>query len=63
MKKKTAPPKYTPEVRERAIRLLEEVRAQHPSDWAAFVSKQPERLVLLIGTKAGTVGMPSYTAG
>ena len=35
MKKKTAPPKYTPEVRERAIRLLEEVRAQHPSDWAA----------------------------
>ncbi len=36
MKKKTAPPKYTPEVRERAIRLLEEVRAQHPSDWAAI---------------------------
>jgi len=41
-----------------------------PSDFAAplgfqaaFVSKQPERLVLLIGTKAGTVGMPSYTAG
>ena len=36
MKKKTAPPKYTPEVRERAIRLLEEVRAQHPSDWSAI---------------------------
>ena len=36
MKKKTAPPKYTPEVRERAIRLLEEVRAQHPSDRAAI---------------------------
>ena len=36
MKKKTAPPKYTPEVRERAIRLPEEVRAQHPSDRAAI---------------------------
>ena len=36
MKKKTAPLKYTPEVRERAIRLLEEVRAQHPSDWSAI---------------------------
>ena len=36
MKKKTASPKYTPEVRERAIRLLEEVRAQHPFDRAAI---------------------------
>ena len=36
MKKKTAPPKYTPEVRERAIRLPGEVRAQHPSDWSAI---------------------------
>ena len=32
MRKKTALPKYTFEVRDRAIRLLEEVRAQHPSD-------------------------------
>ena len=33
---KNSTPKYTPEVLKRAIRLLEEVRAQHPSDWAAI---------------------------
>lgn len=27
---------YPPEFRERALRLLAEVRADHPSDWAAF---------------------------
>ena len=31
---KNSTPKYTPEVLKRAIRLLEEIRAQHPSDWA-----------------------------
>ncbi|MCF8609009.1 transposase [Gordonia sp. HY285] len=27
---------YPPEFRERALRLLAEVRPDHPSDWAAF---------------------------
>ena len=39
---KTASPKYTPEVRERAILLLEEVRAQHPSDRAAIQAIAPK---------------------
>ena len=34
--KKQRPPKYIPKVRERAIRLLEEIRAQRSSDWAAI---------------------------
>jgi len=42
MKKKTALPKYTSEVRERAIRLLEEVRVQHPSDCAAIQAIAPK---------------------
>ena len=42
MKKKTALPEYTSEVRERAIRLLEEVRVQHPSDCAAIQAIAPK---------------------
>lgn len=29
---------YPPELRERAVRLVEEVRPEHPSDWAAIES-------------------------
>ena len=30
--------RFSPEVRERAVRLLKETRASHPSEWAAAVS-------------------------
>ena len=36
MKKK--PMKYSPEVRERAVRMVAECRADHPSQWAAVES-------------------------
>jgi transposase len=32
------PVKYSPEVRERAVRLVGECRASHPSQWAAIQS-------------------------
>ncbi len=31
-------PKYTPEVRERAVRMVQEHRKDHPSQWAAIES-------------------------
>ena len=42
MKTKTVPLKYPPEVRERAVRLVEELRAQHLSDWAAILAIVPK---------------------
>lgn len=30
------PPKFSPEVRERAVRMVYEVRESHPSQWAAI---------------------------
>ena len=32
------PPKYSPEVRERAVRMVLEHRSEHTSKWAAIVS-------------------------
>lgn len=34
--------KYSPEVRERAVRLVQECRADHPSLWAAVESIAPK---------------------
>ena len=31
-------PKFSPEVRERAVRMVQEHRADHPSQWAAIES-------------------------
>jgi transposase-like protein len=31
-------PKYSPELRERLVRMVAEQRAEHPSQWAAIVS-------------------------
>lgn len=30
------PPKFSPEVRERAVRMVYEIRESHPSQWAAI---------------------------
>ncbi|MET7770953.1 transposase [Nocardia sp. NPDC005366] len=30
--------RYPPELRERAVRMVAEVRSQHPSEWAAIAS-------------------------
>ena len=34
--------KFSPEVRERAVRLVHEVRGEHPSLWAAVESIAPK---------------------
>ena len=41
MSKKTTP-KYSPEVRERAVRLVQEHRGEYPSLWAAVESIAPK---------------------
>lgn len=33
-----SPKRYPPELRERAVRMVAEVRSQHPSEWAAIAS-------------------------
>ncbi len=35
-------PKYSPEVRERAVRLVQEHRGEYPSQWAAIESIAPK---------------------
>ncbi len=42
MKKTTTPNKFSPEVRERAVRLVQEHRAEYPSLWAAVESIAPK---------------------
>ena len=36
------PTKYSPEVRERAVRMVREHGAEHPSQWAAIASMAPK---------------------
>jgi transposase len=38
MKSKKTTPKYSPEVRERAVRMVQEHRGEYPSLWAAIES-------------------------
>jgi len=38
MKSKPTTPKYSPEVRERAVRLVDEARSSHRSQWATIES-------------------------
>jgi transposase-like protein len=42
MKSKKTTPKYSPEVRERAVRLVQEHRGEYPSLWAAIESIAPK---------------------
>ena len=35
-------PRYSPEVRERAVRLVQEARKDHPSQWATIESIAPK---------------------
>jgi transposase len=42
MKSKKIPPKYSPEVRERAVRMVQEHRGDYPSLWAAIESIAPK---------------------
>lgn len=35
-------PKYSPEVRERAVRMVRDHQGEHPSRWAAIVSIAPK---------------------
>ena len=42
MKSKQITPKYSPEVRERAVRMVQEHRGEYPSLWAAIESIAPK---------------------
>ena len=42
MKSKKITPKYSPEVRERAVRMVQEHRGEYPSLWAAIESIAPK---------------------
>ena len=46
------PPKFTPEMRERAVRMVKEHRGEHPSLWAAIES---------IAAKVGCVPQTLHT--
>ena len=46
----TSPKKYSPEVRERAVRMVNEHRGEHPSQWAAI-----ESIAAKIGCTAETL--------
>jgi transposase-like protein len=45
-------PKFSPEMRERAVRMVQEHRSEHPSQWAAIES---------IATKVGCVPQTLHT--
>ena len=42
MKSKKTTPQYSPEVRERAVRMVQEHRGEYPSLWAAIESIAPK---------------------
>ena len=42
MHSKKPTPKYSPEVRERAVRMVQEHRGEYPSRWAAIESMAPK---------------------
>ena len=42
MKSKKITPKYSPEVRERAVRMVQEHRGEYPSLWSAIESIAPK---------------------
>ncbi len=50
MKSKKITPKYSPEVRERAVRMVQEHRGEYPSLWAAI-----ESIAAKIGCSAATL--------
>lgn len=52
------PVKYSPEVRERAARLVTECRKDHPSQWAAI-----ESIAAKIGCSAATLRVGSGLLG
>ena len=45
-------PKFSPEMRERAVRMVQELRSEHPSQWAAIES---------IAAKVGCVPQTLHT--
>ena len=47
--------KYSPEVKERAVRLVQEARKDYPSQWSAFESIAPK-----IGCEQSYFALPIY---
>ena len=43
---------YSPEIRQRAVRLYQEQRSEYPTQWAATVSVIPPFLIELMGRKS-----------